>query len=84
MIGTTLGHYRVTEPLGAGGMCEVYRARDERLGRDVAVKVLPVAVANDPERMCRFKREAHVLAVLSHPNILAIFDFRGSSSTALI
>lgn len=75
MIGTRLGPYRVTEPLGAGGMGEVYRARDERLGRDVAIKVLPRAVSDDPERMARFEREARALAALSHPNILAIFDF---------
>jgi serine/threonine-protein kinase len=75
VIGTRLGPYRITEPLGAGGMGEVYRARDERLGRDVAIKVLPKAVADDPERMARFEREARALAALSHPNILAIFDF---------
>jgi len=75
MIGSKLGHYRITAPLGAGGMGEVYRARDERLGREVAIKVLPRAVADDPERMARFEREARALAALSHPNILAIFDF---------
>ncbi len=75
MIGTSLSHYRITEKLGQGGMGEVYRARDERLGRDVAVKVLPGSVADDPERMARFEREARALAALSHPNILAIFDF---------
>ena len=61
--------------LGVGGMGEVYRARDERLGRDVAVKVLPPAVAENPERMARFGREARALAALYHPNILAIYDF---------
>jgi serine/threonine protein kinase/tetratricopeptide (TPR) repeat protein len=75
MIGTRLGPYRIVEQLGAGGMGEVYRSRDERLGRDVAVKVLPAAVADDPERLARFEREAKALAALSHPNILAIFDF---------
>jgi len=75
VIGTRLGPYRITEPLGAGGMGEEYRARDERLGRDVAIKVLPRAVADEPERMARFEREARALAALSNPNILAIFDF---------
>jgi serine/threonine protein kinase len=75
MIGTRLGAYRVVALLGAGGMGEVYRARDERLARDVAIKVLPGLLADDPERLARFEREARALAALSHPNILAIFDF---------
>ena len=75
MIGTKLGPYRIVAPLGAGGMGEVYRGRDERLGRDVAIKVLPRAVADNPERLARFEREARALAALSHPNILAIHDF---------
>jgi serine/threonine protein kinase/tetratricopeptide (TPR) repeat protein len=73
--GTPLGPYRIAAPLGAGGMGEVYRARDERLGRDVAIKVLPTEVSGDPDRLARFEREARALAALSHPNILAIFDF---------
>ncbi|HWE84033.1 MAG TPA: protein kinase, partial [Terracidiphilus sp.] len=69
----TIAHYTLTSKLGEGGMGEVYRATDTRLGREVAVKVLPPAVARDPERMARFKREARVLASLNHPNIATIF-----------
>ena len=75
MIGRTLGHYRITSLLGAGGMGEVYRARDLRLDRDVAVKILPEHLANDAEALRRFEREAKAVAALSHPNILSIFDF---------
>ena len=75
LIGHTLGHYRIVEQIGAGGMGVVYRARDERLDRDVAVKVLPEGVASDPDRLRRFEREAKAVAALSHPNILEIFDF---------
>ena len=72
MIGTTIGPYEIRSALGAGGMGEVYRARDSKLGRDVALKVLPRAVALDPERVARFRREAQVLASLNHSNIGAI------------
>ena len=75
LIGRTLGHYRIVEKIGEGGMGEVYRAHDERLGRDVAVKVLPESVAQDEERLARFEREAKAVAALSHSNILEIFDF---------
>ena len=75
MIGTTLGHYRIVEQIGAGGMGEVYRAHDERLDRDVAIKVLHESVAQDAVRLARFEREAKAVAKLDHPNILAIHDF---------
>src|SRR5271170_1905083 len=71
--GTRLGPYEILAPIGAGGMGEVYRARDTKLERDVAIKVLPAAVAQDPERLARFEREAKVLASLNHPNIAQIY-----------
>ena len=70
--GTRLGPYEIAVPIGAGGMGEVFRARDTKLGRDVAIKVLPAAFADDPERLARFTREAQTLASLNHPNIAAI------------
>jgi eukaryotic-like serine/threonine-protein kinase len=72
--GTRLGSFEILAPIGAGGMGEVYRARDTKLDREVAVKVLPTALAQDPERLARFEREAKVLASLNHPNIVAIYD----------
>ncbi len=72
--GTRLGPYEIVASLGAGGMGEVYRARDTRLGRDVAIKVLPSDVAHDANRLARFEREARAVAALSHPNILALYD----------
>ena len=72
--GSRLGPYEVIAPIGAGGMGEVYRARDPRLGRDVAVKVLPTAFSLDPDRLQRFEQEARAAAALNHPNILAVFD----------
>src|SRR2546428_2461966 len=71
--GTRLGSYEVVALLGAGGMGEVYRGHDTRLGRQVAIKILPEPFALDPERLARFEREAHVLASLNHPNIAAIY-----------
>jgi serine/threonine protein kinase len=73
--GARLGPYEILAPLGAGGMGEVYRARDMKLDRDVAIKVLPLSVAADPDSLARFEREAKAVAALSHPNILSIFDF---------
>ena len=72
--GTKLGPYEIPSPLGAGGMGEVYRARDSRLDRDVAIKVLPEAFARDAERLRRFETEARAIAALNHPNILSIHD----------
>ena len=73
--GTRLGTYEILQPLGAGGMGEVYRARDSNLGRDVAIKVLPAAFIDEPERLVRFAREARVLAALNHPHIAHIYGF---------
>src|SRR5277367_6152069 len=74
MIGKILGHYRVVEKIGSGGMGEVYRASDERLGRDVAIKVLKPSLADDHDRLRRFEQEARAAAALNHPNIVAIYD----------
>ena len=71
--GNRLGPYEILAPLGAGGMGEVYRARDGKLNRDVAIKVLPAAFASDADRLARFQREAQVLASLNHPQIAAMF-----------
>src|SRR2546425_9107696 len=72
--GTRLGPYEVIAPLGAGGMGEVYRAHDTRLGRDVAIKVLPAALSQDADRLRRFEQEARAVGMLNHPNILIIHD----------
>jgi serine/threonine protein kinase len=74
--GTKLGFYEITAAIGAGGMGEVYQAHDSKLGRDVAIKVLPEAFAHDPERLARFQREAKMLASLNHPNIAEFFRKR--------
>ena len=79
--GIHLGPYEILSAIGAGGMGEVYRARDPKLGRDVAIKVLPEAFARDAERMARFQREAKVLASLNHPNIATIYGLEDSGST---
>src|SRR5260221_2375433 len=77
--GVRLGPYETLSALGAGGMGEVYRARDTKLGRDVALKILPDTFATDPERLARFQREAQVLASLNHPHIGAIYGFEESN-----
>src|SRR5574342_207000 len=82
--GTKLGAYEILAPLGSGGMGEVYRARDTRLGREVAVKVLPAEVANDPERLRRFEQEARAASALSHPNILTLFDVGRHEATSYL
>ncbi|HXG72334.1 MAG TPA: protein kinase [Gemmatimonadaceae bacterium] len=79
--GTRLGSYEILEPIGAGGMGEVYRARDAKLNRDVALKILPETFATDPDRLARFRREAQVLASLNHPNIGHIYGFEDSGTT---
>src|SRR5829696_9033070 len=82
--GTRVGVYEVLGPLGAGGMGEVYRARDTRLGREVAIKMLPEAFATDPERLARFEREARTLAALNHPQIAQIFGFEQSGPVSVL
>jgi len=83
-IGTTLGPYEVLGPLGAGGMGEVYRARDTRLARDVAIKVLPATVASSPERLARFEREAKTVAGLNHPNIVVLYSIEEADGTRFL
>src|SRR6186713_1835360 len=78
MNGTRIGHYQITNHLGTGGMGEVYQAIDSKLGRSVAIKLLPEAFTHDPERIARFEREARVLASLNHPNIAAIYGVEES------
>jgi len=74
LIGRTLAHYRITAAIGAGGMGEVYRATDTKLGRDVALKVLPAEMAENPERLARFQREAKALAALDHPGVVGVYS----------
>jgi serine/threonine protein kinase len=74
LIGQTLAHYRITAAIGAGGMGEVFRATDTKLGREVALKVLPAEMASDPDRLARFQREAKALAALDHPGIVGVYS----------
>src|SRR5205823_5141280 len=84
MIGTKLAHYEITSHLGTGGMGEIYQATDSKLGRRVAIKLLPAAFASDPERLSRFRREAQVLASLNHPNIAHIYGLEESGEARCI
>ena len=84
MIGQLIGHYRVLEKIGAGGMGEVYRARDERLGREVALKLIRPASSDNPDHLRRFEQEARAAAALNHPNILAIYDVGFEGATPYI
>src|SRR5258706_6057843 len=74
-VGPRIGPYEVISALGTGGMGEVYRARDPRIGRDVAIKVRPASFASDPDRLGRFEQEARAAGGLNHPNLLVVFDF---------
>src|SRR5512134_3829237 len=82
--GTRLGPYQIAAPLGAGGMGEVYRARDTRLGRDIALKVLPDPVASSPDRLARLEREAKTVASLNHPNIVTLHSIEESDGTRFL
>ena len=82
--GARLGPHEILAPLGAGGMGEVYRARDTKLGRDVALKILPATFTNDPERVARFRREAQVLAAHNHPHIAQIYGLEDASNTQFL
>src|SRR6202166_3982670 len=82
--GTRLGSYEGVAQIGAGGMGEVYKARDSKLGRDVAIKVLPEAFAHDADRLARFQREAKMLASLNHPNIATIYGLEQSNGTSYL
>src|SRR5512137_2287479 len=84
MIGKTLNHYEITSQLGKGGMGEVYQARDQKLGRDVAIKLLPEEFAKDADRVARFLREAKLLASLNHPNIAAIHGLEEAEGTRFL
>jgi Tol biopolymer transport system component len=83
-VGTRLGPYEILAPIGAGGMGEVYRARDTRLGREVAIKVLPAALSSDPERLKRFEREARSASSLNHANIVTIYDIGSADAVSYI
>ena len=82
--GTRIGHYEIVGPLGAGGMGEVYRASDHRLGRDVALKILPEAMAHDVVRTERFRREARAVAALNHPHIVTIHSVEDAATTVFL
>jgi len=83
-VSSRIGGYEILSPLGAGGMGEVYRAKDTKLGRDVALKLLPASFTNDPERVARFRREAQVLASLNHPHIAQIYGLEEANGTQFL
>src|SRR6516162_3146807 len=83
-VGSRLGPHEILSPLGSGGMGEVYRAKDTKLGRDVALKILPASFTNDPERLARFRREAQVLASLNHPHIGQIYGLEEANGTQFL
>src|SRR5436189_5118338 len=82
--GTRLGAYEITGPIGSGGMGEVYRAHDARLGRDVAIKVLPTSLSGDPASLARFEREAKAIGALNHPNIVNVYDAGTDAGVAYV
>jgi serine/threonine protein kinase len=84
VIGSRLGPYEITAKLGEGGMGEVYRARDSKLEREVAIKVLPAAFSEDPERLARFEREARLLAQLHHPHVASVFGLEESEGVSAL
>src|SRR5438046_7615003 len=82
--GTRLGHFEILNAIGAGGMGEVYRARDDRLGREVAIKILPEGLTTNEEALVRFQREAKSVAALSHPNILALHELDRDAASGVV
>lgn len=82
--GARIGHYEIHSSIGTGGMGEVYRARDTRLDREVAIKVLPAEVSSDPDRLKRFEQEARATSALNHPNILTVYDIGTSNGSPYI
>src|SRR5438874_2503700 len=82
--GTRLGRYEIRSKIGEGGMGEVYRARDEKLNRDVAIKILPIAFSQDQERLLRFEQEAQAAGALNHPNILSVYDVNTHDGTVYV
>jgi eukaryotic-like serine/threonine-protein kinase len=84
MLGKILAHYEITAPIGRGGMGEVFKAKDRKLGRHVAIKLLPEEFARDADRVARFQREAKLLASLNHPNVAAIYGLEESGGTSFL